>query len=168
MRRIRLMGIIVGAAATCAVFWLVFRVLGLPLFPVLYPEGVGLPTGLAWYAHVVRATLPPLASWLLVFFVGGLVAGGVVSAFPGLNGAASAAVTMLGGFAFFVGPVMLSVVPRIWEPISNPGEAYTRADTLSKLLEVSVVFGVVFLFVVLAGYAGGKLGSRLRPALGRR
>ncbi len=91
--------------------------------------------------------------------------GGVVSAFPGLNGGVSAAVTMLGGFAWFVGPVMLSVVPWIWEPISNPGEAYTRADTLDQLLEVSVVFCVVFLFVVLAGYVGGKLGGRLRLAL---
>lgn len=113
MRCIRLMGIVVGVVATCAVFWLIFLVLDLPLFPVLYPAGVGLPTGLAWYAHVVRATLPPLASWLLVFFAGGLVVGGVVSAFPGLNGAVSAAVTMFGGFAWFVGPVMLSVVPWI-------------------------------------------------------
>lgn len=162
MWRIRWLGVVVGVAATCVAFWLLFFVVGLPLLPNFYPEGVELPTGLAWYVHVVSATLPSLASWLLAFVVGGLVVGVVVSGFAGMNGALSAAATAFGGFAWFVGPAIASTIPWLWEPISNPGEVYTRADTLSTLIEISVVFCVVFPLLVLAGYVGGRVGTLLR------
>lgn len=141
--------------ATCVVLWLLFFVVDLPLFPNLYPEGA-IPTGIAWYAHVVRATLPPLT-----LFLGGLISGVVAPGFRGLNGAVSAAVPALGAFAWFVGPL----VPWTWEPIINPDEAYTRVENLGNLLEVSVVFCAVFSFVILAGYLGERLGGRLRTNL---
>ena len=160
MRRVRLVSIIVGVVATCAVFWLLFLVVGLPLFPNLYPEGA-IPTGFAWYVHVVRATLPPLGSLLLTFFLGGLASGGMASSSPGLNGASSVAVAAFGGFAWFVGPL----VPWIWEPISNPGEVFTRSENVGNLIVLSVVFCAVLPFVILAGYLGGRLGGRLRTRL---
>jgi hypothetical protein len=95
---------------------------------------------------------------LLAFFLGGLLVGGVVTAFPGLNGAVSSAIAALGGFAWYTGPL----VPWIWETISNPGAVYTRSENLNNLLELSVVFCVALPFAVLAGYLGGKLGGRLR------
>lgn len=91
--------------------------------------------------------------------------GMLVSAFSGLNGALSAAVTALGGFAFWVGPVIPPVITWIWETISNPGEVYTRADTLSKLVELSAVFCAVLPLFVLAGYVGGKVGALLRRSI---
>lgn len=163
--RIQWLGVFGGIMATCVAFWLLFFVVGLPLLPTLDPEGVELPTGLAWFAHVVSATLPPLASWLLVFAMGGLVVGVIVPAFPGLNAALSAATTLFGGFAWFVGPAVVSTVPWLWQPISNPGEVYTRADTISKLLEISVVFCAVFPLIVLAGYLGSRAGTLLRGRL---
>lgn len=162
LRQIRWVSVGAGVVATCVAFWLFFFVAGLPLFPNLYPEGVVLPTGLAWYVHVASATLPPLASWLLVFAVGGLVVGVLVSPFSGLNGALSAAVTAVGGFVFFWGPVLPPVITWIWKPISNPGEVYTRAETISKLLEVSVDFCAVLPLFILAGYVGGRVGTLLR------
>ena len=98
MRRIRLVSIIFGVVATCVFFWLLFLVAGLPLFPSLYPEGA-IPTGLDWYVHLVRATVPPLTSLLLVFSLGGLVSGAVPSGSPGLAGASSVALTELCGLA---------------------------------------------------------------------
>ena len=160
--RIRWLGVVVGVAATCVAFWMLFFAMGLPLLPTYLSEGVELPTGLAWYAHVVSVTVPPLASWLLAFALGGLVVGVVVPAFSGLNGALGAATTLFGGFAWFVGPALVSAVPWLWEPVSNPGEIYTRADTLSKLIEISVVFCAVFPLIVLAGYVGGRVGTLLR------
>lgn len=160
MKRIRWASIIVGVVATSATFWLLFLVVGLPLFPNLYPEGA-IPTGTAWYVHVVRATLPPLASLLLTFFLGGLVSGGVTSVSWEFYGALSVAVTAFGGFAWFVGPL----VPWIWEPISNPGEVFTWSDNVGNLIVLSVMFCAVFPFIVFAGYLGGRLGGRLRDRL---
>jgi hypothetical protein len=70
LRRLRLVGIFAGIVATSAAFWLLSLVVGLPLFPNLYPEGV-IPTGFAWYVHAALATIPPLLSLLLTFFLGG-------------------------------------------------------------------------------------------------
>jgi hypothetical protein len=153
-----------GVLATCVAFWLLFIVVGLPLFTNLYPEGVVLPTGLAWYVHVVSATLPPLASWLAAFAVGGLVVGVAAHAFSGLNGALSAAVTALGGFAWWV----WGLIPWVFLTPSNPGQAYTRAENVGDLIFFIVVFCVLFPFVVLAGCIGGRLGGRLRSRINQR
>lgn len=152
-----LVGVIAGIVTTSAAFWLLFVVVGLPFFPNLYPEGA-IPTGFAWYVHVVSATIPPVFSLLLTFFLGGLVAGGVTSASPGPNGAAGAALLASGSFIWFVAPL----VPSMWEPVSNPGEAFTISDNLGNLLVLTIMFCAVLPFVVLAGYLGARLGGRLR------
>ncbi len=160
--RIRWVSLVVGVMATSAAFWLLL-VFGLPILPGLYPEGA-IPTGLAWYVHLVRATAPPLTFLLLTFFLGGLAAGRAASTSPGLNGAVGAAITAFGGFAWFVGPL----VPWIRVPISNPGEVFTRSDNVGNLITLSVVFCAVLPFVVLAGYLGGRLGGRTRARLVNR
>lgn len=156
----RLVGVVAGIVATSVAFWLLFFVVGLPLFQNLYPEGM-IPTGFAWYAHVVLATISPLISLLLTFFLGGLAAGGVTSASPGPNGVAGAALTAFGGFTWFVAPL----VPSMWEPISNPGEVYTVSENLGKFLTLTIMFCAVFPFVVLVGYLGARVGSHLRNGL---
>ena len=161
MRRLGLVGVVAGVVATSVVFWLLFFIVGLPLFPNLYPEGV-IPTGFAWYIHVVVATIPPLVSLLLTFFLGGLAAGGVASASPGPNGAVSAALTAFGGFTWFVAPL----VPSMWEPISNPGEVYTVSENLGNLLTLTTMFCAVLPLVVLAGYVGACVMGRVAGAPG--
>ena len=59
-------------------------------------------------------------------------------------------------------------MPWIWEPISNPGEDYTRSENLGNLLELSVVFCVVSPFAALAGFLSGRSGGRLRTKLVNR
>ena len=159
LRRLRLVGVVAGIVATSVMFWLFFFIVRLPLFPNLYPEGA-IPTGFAWWVHVVAATIPPLISLLLTFFLGGLVVGGVTSASPGTNGVAGAALIAFGGFLWFVAPL----VPSLWEPISNPGEVYTVSENLGNLLTLTTVFCAVLPTVVLAGYLGARLGGRLRTA----
>jgi hypothetical protein len=153
-----LVGVGTGVVATCVVFWLLFLVVGLPLFPVYLPEGVELPIGLAWYVHVVRVTLPPLASLLLTFFLGGLVVGVVVSAFAGLNGALSAATAAFGAFAWFV----RHLLPWLWEPMSDHGEVYVLNEGLGTLIALTAIFCLVLPLIVLTGYLGARVGGRLR------
>ena len=160
-RHLGLVGVVAGIVTTSTAFWLLFVVGGLPFFPNLYPEGA-LPTGFAWYVHVIWAIIPPLFSLLLTFFLGGLVTGGVTSASPGPNGAVGAALLASGSFIWFVAPI----VPSMWEPISNPGEAFTGTDNLGNLFELTIMFYTVLPFIVLAGYLGARLGGPLR--IGRR
>ena len=94
----RLLGVVAGIVATSVAFWLLFFIVGLPLFPNLHPEGA-IPTGFAWWVHVAVATTPPLVSLLLTFFLGGLAAGGAASASPGPNGVVGAALIAFGGFS---------------------------------------------------------------------
>ena len=161
MRRIRWAGVIVGAAATALISFLlalfVSSVIVARLYRAFIAEGAGM-TAREDALFNILSGVSHLVAVLLAFFLGGLVAGGVAAAFPGLNGAVGAAVVALGSFAWFVAPL----VPWIWEPISNPGEVYTRFENLGNLLRVSLAHCAVLPFVVLAGYAGGKLGGRLR------
>jgi hypothetical protein len=95
---------------------------------------------------------------LIAFFLDGLLVGLVIAVYAGTNAAISAVLVAVGVFAWFLGPL----VPWIWEPISNPGEVYTRSEYIGNLIEASVGFFLVFPFIALAGYFGGKLGARLR------
>jgi hypothetical protein len=154
LRRLGLVSVVAGVVATSVAFWLIRVVVGLPLFPNLYPEGA-IPTGFAWYIHVVLFTFPPLASLLLSFFLGGLAAGGVASATPGSNGAVSAALTGFGGFTWFVMPLL----PLLWEPSGNHGEVYVLNEGLGTLIAASVTFCAVLPLVVLSGYLGARVGA---------
>jgi hypothetical protein len=62
------LGVVVGVAATCAAFWLLFFVVGLPLLPTLLPEGSTWPkyllttgTGTLWFSS--RDAAPYLRLW---------------------------------------------------------------------------------------------------------
>jgi hypothetical protein len=160
---LRFVGVVAGIVATCVAFWLLFFVIRLPLFPNLYPEGV-IPTGFAWYVHVVRATIPSVLSLLLTFFLGGLAAGVAGPAFSGRNGALGAAITAIGAFAWFVAPL----VPSMWEPMSDHVEVYVLNEGLGTLIALTIMFCVVLPFIILAGYLGARFGGRLRNWLHTR
>lgn len=72
----------------------------------------------------------------------------------------SAAVAALAVFVLFA----ITSLLWLWEPVSNPGEAYTKSETLNNLLVVGVVLFAVAPFAVLAGYFGGRFAilSRFR------
>jgi hypothetical protein len=127
------------------------------LIPPDFPEGA-VPTGFEWYRFVILGALRVLLSLFGIFFLGSILTGAVVSAFPGLNGVLSAAATHLGTFVWYAG----GLVPWLFVTPSNPGEAYTRDENVGTLLVVAVAFCAVFPIVVLAGYLGGRLGWRLR------
>ncbi len=151
-----------GVASTMLLAYLLTRfVVYSVIFPYLYrtyiAEGPGVnATEDALFSTFSTGSL--LIALLLAFFLGAVPVGWLVGAFSGLNGALSTSVAAVGCFAWYAGPL----VPWIWEPISHPGEVYTRAENLYNLLEESVMFSLVFPFIVLAGYLGGNLGGRLR------
>jgi hypothetical protein len=161
LRQLRWVGVFLGAAVTTpltlGLTLFVFSVVDSRLYRAFIAEGAGttareqaLFDGLSGASHLAAVLLAP--------FLGGLLVGRVIAASPGTNAAVGAAVAAVGVFAWFVGPV----VPWIWEPISNPGEAYTRSDNVNNLIVVSAVFCGIVPFIILAGYLGGRLGGRLR------
>lgn len=136
----------------------VFAVVDSLLYDTFIAEGAGttareqaLFDGLSGASHLAAVLLAP--------FLGGLVVGRVIAASPGTDAAVGATVAAVGVFAVVAGPL----VPWIWEPISNPGEAYTRSENVGNLIVVSVVFCGVLPFIALTGFFGGRLGRRLRP-----
>lgn len=152
-----LAGIAAGAPLALLFTFFVFSAVDSRLYRIFIAEGTGttareqaLFDALSAASHLVAA--------LPAFFLGGLLAGRIAAAFPGSNGATSAGVGAAAIFACVVGPL----VPWIWEPISNPGEVYTRAENLNNLMVFGVGFCVVLPFVVLSGYLGGLLGGRIR------
>ncbi len=163
--RIRWAGIVVGVAATMLfMYLLLYLVVFSVIMPYLYRTFIAEGPGVSAREDALFNTLSTgslLIAVLLAFLLGGIPVGWVVGAFPGFNGALSTAVTAFGGLALFAVPIL----PWIWEPISNPGEAATRSENLYNLLEVGVMFCLVLPFIVLAGYLGGKLGRILRNRL---
>lgn len=155
--RISVLGVVLGVGTMSVTFVVAFALLGVPLFPVLFVQGsvVGTP---AWYAHAVLATIPVVASWLLTFFLGGLVAGRVTRAYPGLNGAMCAAVVMLVVFALFVAPL----IHWFWYPVSDIGDEGVRSENLGLLSLWVTALCAAAPFAVLGAYAGGRMGGRLR------
>jgi len=117
-----------GVGTTAGAFLIVFAFLGVSLFAVLFVEGSAVGT-MERYAHASLATLPVIASWLLTFFLGGLVAGRVTRTHPGLNGVVSAAVAVLGVFVLFVAPQ----VHWFWYPTTDIGDEGVRSENLGLL-----------------------------------
>ncbi len=118
--------------------------------------------GFERYRFIILGALRVLLSLFAIFFLGSVVTGAVVSAYPGLNGVVSAVATQMGTFLWYAG----GLIPWIFVAPTNPGEAYTRDENVGTLLLVAVAFCAVFPVVVLAGYLGGRLGSHLRLTLG--
>ena len=163
LQRLKWVGVFLGTAVTTLLALglniFVFSVVDSRLYRAFIAEGAGttareqaLFDGLSGASHLAAVLLAP--------FLGGLLVGRVIAASPGTNAAVGAAVAAVGVFAWFVGPY----VPWIWEPISNPGEDYTLSENIDNLIVVSVVFCGILPFIVLAGFLGGKLGSRLRTS----
>ena len=161
MGRIRWVAVVAGIAVAGPLAFLftilVFSVVDSRLYGAFIAEGAG-TTAREQTLFDVFSGASHLVAVLLAFFLGGLLAGRIASSFPGSNGAASAGLGAAAVFAYVMGPL----IPWIWRPISNPGEAYTRSDNLDVLLQLGVVFCVALPFVTLSGYLGGLLGGRLR------
>lgn len=161
LREIRCLGVILGVAASLLLAYLltafVFLVIDAYLYDTFIAEGTGVTAREdAFYSWL--SNLSHLSALILAFFLSSVLVGRIVLASPELNGAMSAATATLIGFVLLVGPV----VRWIWEPISNPGEAYTRSDNLNTLVFLALVFCVLLPFITLAGCLGGWLGGRLR------
>ncbi len=83
--------------------------------------------------------------------------GGAMPAFRGLTGGKRSA-HRVRRLRWFVGPV----VRWIWEPISNPGEHYSRSENLNDVLVLSAIFCATLPLVVLASYLNAEAGERQR------
>jgi hypothetical protein len=94
----------------------------------------------------------------LAFFLGGLPVGVMARSYHGLNGVLSSTFVVVVGFVW----LLATFLPGLLNPISNPGEVYTRSENLQMLLIYATAFGAVSPFGLLAGYLGGRLGGRLR------
>ena len=155
-RRMYWPSIAVGVATTLALLVLVLIFLS-RFLPEPMPEGVDL-SGPVWVARVVLSASVALGAFLLAFILGSFVAGLLVSPSPGLGGAISALLAATGGFVWYTFDLMvwIFVVP------DGAAEAYTRNDNLGTLEVLLTGFAFVLPFIVLAGYLGGRLGSRLQ------
>lgn len=161
MGRIRWVAMVAGVAVAGPLAFvftiLVFSVVDSRLYNAFIAEGAG-TTAREQTLYNVFSGASHLVAVLLAFLLGGLLTGRIASAFPGSNGAMSAGLGAAAVVAYVAGPL----IPWIWEPISNPGEAYTRSDNLNSLLELGVLFCVALPLVLLSGYLGGLLGGRMR------
>ena len=92
--------------------------------------------------------LVAVLSLMLAHFLGGLVAGRMVSSSPGVKGALTVVLTAAFGVVWFLIPVL----PVVIGPSVDP---QTRSEN----------GGLVFVWIILlTGYLGGRFGGRLRPA----
>lgn len=116
----------------------------------------GLYNSLSALSHAVAA--------LLAFAAGGVVAGGSASRCPGIRGAGSAVLVVVGVLSF------LAVVGMIWaqQPISGPNQEYTRSENLGNLFAVGSMFAMISPVAILAGYLGGRFGQPLRRRIADR
>lgn len=154
MGRLRLPGIIAGAAVTLLLLFLIL-VFGSRYFPNPAPEGV-LLVGPAHWLRVAASVLVPLACLVFACVVGGAVAGRLARGFPGLNGASGAVLGVFGGFLWFV----WGLIPWVFVRPSNPGEVFTRSDNVGTLLFLTMALCVALPFVALGGLVGGRRGGR--------
>lgn len=127
-------------------------------FAVERPGGAVSFTGRAWDVYMFSSTLVFLSCLLAAFFLGSVVVGRMVLAFPGLNGAVSGAAVMAAAWVWLLG----GAIPFLLRPINDPGDVYTRAENLQMFLLWMVVLCVISPLGILAGYLGGRLGGRLR------
>ena len=96
-------------------------------------------------------------SLMLTHFLGGLVAGRMVSSSPGLRGALAVVLTAAFGVVWFLIPVL----PIVIGPSVDP---QTRSENGGLIFVWAILFTVAFPIILLTGYLGGRFGGRLRPA----
>ena len=125
--------IILGVAVSLLLVYLlntfVFLVIDSHLYDTYIAEGIGV-TAREDALYNWLSNLSHLSALILAFFLSSILVGRTISAFPELNGAVSAATAAVLGLVWLVGPV----VRWIWEPINDPGEAYTRSDNLNTVI----------------------------------
>lgn len=160
MARVGCMGVVLGAFVTVVLAWLLVMLV-LTLISAVAPT-LGEASGGAGPESSREILLVSAAFLVLLlsFFSGGVVAGLAVVRTPGLNGLTSAAAVAAIGLVL----ALIGFLTVILNPISNPGEVYTRAENLSMVLVVIIAFCAFCPFGVVAGYLGGLLGGRMRRA----
>ncbi len=157
LRRVRWTAVVVGIALTLLFLFLIL-VLGSRFFPNPTPEGV-VPQGPARYIRLAFSVLVPLFCLLTACTLGGLAAGALSTASPGLNGAVGATLALVGAFLWLT----WGIVPWVFVTPSNPGEVFTKSDNIGTLIVLTLAFCAVLPLGVAAGFVGGRLGGRLRP-----
>jgi hypothetical protein len=100
-------------------------------------------------------------SWLLAYFLGGLVAGRMARSSDGLNGMLTAVLGALVGAAWYAWGVLPLVVGASIGP-------QVRSENLGLLSFWTMVFAVFFPISALVAYSGGKVGGRLRSRASAR
>lgn len=125
------------------------------LFAVERAGGAASFTGGAWNTYMVLSTSLMLGALPVSFLLGGVSAGVVARSQPGISGLISAVAVVALGFAW----LLATALPGLMDPISNPGEVYTRSENLQMLFLWGTAFCGVSPFALLAGYLGGRLGG---------
>ncbi|QIN82522.1 hypothetical protein GBA63_07620 [Rubrobacter tropicus] len=163
LRNVGLVSVAVGVAVTTLLALLLETIVLPPinlfmydLFAVERAGGAVSFTGDAWNAYMVLSTSLMLGALPVSFLLGGVSAGVVARSRPAINGLTSAAVVVALGFAW----LLATALPSLMDPISNPGEVYTRSENLQMLFLWGTAFCAVTPFALLAGYLGGRFGGR--------
>ncbi len=158
------MGMILGIVTTVSLAGILLAFVSLVLEPYVSSitgttpvGGVTSVTVTEERIHGLIMGLSAVSSILFAFFVGGLVAGRLVSQYAGLNGA------VMGTFIVAVPLALLlvSVVLVFLAPIRNPGDVYTQSESLRMLTAALVVCSFVSPVAVLTGFWGGRVGKRI-------
>ena len=163
LRNVRVADVAAGVVVTTLLIMLL-ETLVLPpinlylydLFAVERAGGAVSFTGRAWNSYMVLSTSLMLGALPVSFFVGGVSAGVMARSRPGFSGLASAIAVVVIGFVW----LLATALPGLMDPISNPGEVYTRSENLQMLFLWGTAFCAVSPFALLAGYLGGKVGGR--------
>ena len=162
LRNVGVKGVAVGVAVTTLLV-LLFETIVLPpinryiydLFAVERAGGVVSFTGGAWNSYMALSTALMLGALPVSFLLGGMSAGLAARSRPGASGLASALVVVALGFGW----LLVTALPVLADPISNPGELYTRAENLQMLFLWGTAFCAVSPFALIAGYLGGRVGG---------
>ncbi len=163
LRNVGFVGVAVGVAVTTLLVLLLETIVLPPINLYLYDlsaveraGGAVSFTGGAWNTYMVLSTSLMLGALPVSFLLGGVSAGMVARSRPGISGLASAVVVVALGFAL----LLATALPWLMEPISNPGDVYTRSENLQMLFLWGTAFCAVSPFALLVGYLGGRVGGR--------
>jgi len=163
LRNVGVRGVAVGTAVT-VLLTLLLETIVLPpvnlylydLFAVERGGGAVSFSGRAWNTYTVLSTALMLRALPVSFLLGGVSAGVTARSHPGVNGLASAMVVVALGFAW----LLATALPVLIDPISNPGEVYTKSENLQMLFLWGTAFCIVSPLALLVGYLGGRVGGR--------
>lgn len=163
VRRIRWVGVILGAVTTVALGAILLAFVSLVLDPFLLlitsTGSVNGVTSITVTQERVRGLLLLLSITSAVFLallVGGSVAGRLAATHAGLNGGVVGIVLVAVPFVWLLGSLTFVFL----EPITGYGDAYGRSENLGMLGAALIVYCVVSPVFILASFLGGRLGGR--------